>query len=74
MSWELVNHLLTSQVKCDRGEPVCHQCIIAKTECQYVERRQRPRVAQQRVAVHHLSQRLESLEKQIKHAGSEASP
>ncbi|KAH7080572.1 hypothetical protein BKA63DRAFT_591170 [Paraphoma chrysanthemicola] len=59
------------KIKCDKGEPVCHQCITAKTECQYVERRQRPRHAQPRVAVNHLYQRLEQLEKQIHHTGSD---
>jgi hypothetical protein len=68
------SNVLTVQIKCDRGEPVCHQCIVAKTECQYVERRQRPRHAQQRVAVHHLTQRLAELEKQISHPAQNGSP
>ncbi|KAF2833134.1 hypothetical protein CC86DRAFT_310811 [Ophiobolus disseminans] len=62
------------KIKCDKEEPVCHQCITAKTECQYVERRQRPRIAQQRVAVHHLNERLELLEQQITRSGTERSP
>ncbi|KAF2032544.1 hypothetical protein EK21DRAFT_98927 [Setomelanomma holmii] len=62
------------KIKCDKGEPVCHQCITAKTECQYVERRQRPRHAQPRVAVHHLYQRLEQLEKQVSRADPDPSP
>ena len=42
----------------------------------YVERRQRPRLAQQRVAVTSLSQRLELLERQIVNGGyrSESEP
>ena len=62
------------KIKCDKGEPVCHQCVTAKADCQYVERRQRPKTAQQRVAVQHLNQRLEFLEKQISRGGSERSP
>jgi hypothetical protein len=50
---------------------VCHQCITGKVDCQYVERRQRPRHAPQRVAVQDLSQRLEQLEKHISSTGDE---
>lgn len=45
-----------------------------KSECQYVERRQRPRLAQQRVAVTSLSQRLELLEKQISNTDNRLEP
>jgi hypothetical protein len=48
------------KVKCDKAEPICHQCVTAKTECQYVE---------QRVAVNSLNQRLEVLERQIVNGG-----
>ena len=64
------------KVKCDKGRPICHQCVTAKAECVYVERRQRPRLAQQRVAVTSLSKRLELLERQIVNGGhrSESEP
>ncbi|KZM21761.1 sequence-specific DNA binding RNA polymerase II transcription factor [Ascochyta rabiei] len=58
------------KVKCDKDDPACHQCVTAKSGCQYVERRQRPRLAQHRVAVTSLSKRLELLEKQISNDGS----
>ncbi|KAH7388650.1 hypothetical protein BKA66DRAFT_460438 [Pyrenochaeta sp. MPI-SDFR-AT-0127] len=48
--------------------------MTAKAECQYVERRQRPRLAQQKVAVQHLNQRLELLERHISHADDSRSP
>lgn len=38
-----------------------------------MERRQRPRLAQQKVAVQHLNQRLELLEKQISRASDRSS-
>ncbi|KAH6615047.1 hypothetical protein C7974DRAFT_57842 [Boeremia exigua] len=60
------------KIKCDKAAPVCHQCVIAKTECQYLERRQRPRLAQQRGATTSLNQRLELLEKQISNVGHRA--
>ena len=68
--------LLTHKIKCGKEEPVCQQCLTATSECQYVDRRQRPRLVQQRVAVHHLSHRLEVLEKHITRtaAGSDVSP
>lgn len=47
--------------------------MTAKSECQYVERRQRPRLAHQRV-VTSLSQRLELLERQISNSGSRLEP
>ncbi|KAJ8115860.1 hypothetical protein OPT61_g2598 [Boeremia exigua] len=59
----------TKQTKCNRAEPVCHQCVTAKAECQYVERRQRPRLAQQRIATASLGKRLELLEKHISNSG-----
>lgn len=62
------------QIKCDKGDPICHQCITAKTECQYVERRQRPRLAQQRVAVTSLNHRIELLEKQISNTDNHLRP
>ncbi|XPS74883.1 hypothetical protein M3J09_006996 [Ascochyta lentis] len=62
------------KIKCDKGDPICHQCVTAKSECQYVERRQRPRLAQQRVAVTSLSRRLELLEKQISSTGNRLEP
>ncbi|KAJ4986668.1 fungal specific transcription factor [Stagonosporopsis vannaccii] len=58
------------KIKCDKAEPICHQCVTAKTECQYVERRQRPRLVQQRIAAASLNQRLELLEKQISSVGA----
>jgi len=61
------------KIKCDKAEPICHQCIAAKEECHYVERRQRPRHAHQKAVVQHLSQRLEQLEKQISDAGDDRS-
>ncbi|KAL1791849.1 hypothetical protein ACET3X_009600 [Alternaria dauci] len=61
------------KIKCDKAEPVCHQCIAVKEECQYVERRQRPRHAQQKAVVQHLSQRLEMLERQISDAAGDRS-
>ncbi|KAF1841025.1 uncharacterized protein K460DRAFT_371020 [Cucurbitaria berberidis CBS 394.84] len=57
------------KIKCDKEEPACHQCATAKSECQYVERRQRPRLAQQKVAVQHLTQRLKLLEEQVSRNG-----
>ncbi|KAA8625322.1 Zn-clus domain containing protein [Pyrenophora tritici-repentis] len=62
------------KIKCDRADPICHQCITGKAECQYVERRQRPRPAQQKAVVQHLSQRLEMLEKQISASSDTSSP
>lgn len=62
------------KIKCDREEPICHQCITAKVECQYVERRQRPRLAQQKNVMQHLSQRLEELEKHVSGATDDRSP
>ncbi|KAH8723455.1 hypothetical protein GQ44DRAFT_741061 [Phaeosphaeriaceae sp. PMI808] len=62
------------KIKCDKGEPACYQCNSAQADCQYVERRQRPRLAQQRVAVSHLTERLQLLEKQISNTNTESSP
>ncbi|KAI8936434.1 hypothetical protein NX059_006841 [Plenodomus lindquistii] len=53
------------KIKCDKGEPICHQCITTKADCKYLDRRKRPRLAQQKVAVHDLTGRLEALEKQL---------
>ncbi|KAF2866738.1 hypothetical protein BDV95DRAFT_583707 [Massariosphaeria phaeospora] len=53
------------KIKCDKGEPICHQCITASAECVYVERRKRPRLAEQKVEVRSLSRRLELLEKHV---------
>ncbi|KAF2681575.1 hypothetical protein K458DRAFT_76235 [Lentithecium fluviatile CBS 122367] len=61
------------KIKCDKGEPTCHQCITSKSDCQYVERRKKPRLVEERVAVQHLSRRLEFLEKQLV-AGYQNSP
>lgn len=68
------HHADAGQIKCDKNEPVCHQCTIVKSNCQYVERRQRPRFAQQKVEVQHLTQRLDLLEKHIRHTADERSP
>lgn len=57
------------KIKCDRADPVCRQCVIAAAECQYVERRKRPRVAQQKNVMEYLSQRLEQLEKHVSTSG-----
>ncbi|KAF2131498.1 hypothetical protein P153DRAFT_365077 [Dothidotthia symphoricarpi CBS 119687] len=58
------------KIKCDKGNPICHQCITASTTCQYVERRRRPRLTQQRETVPCLNYRLELLEKQIANSGT----
>ncbi|KAF2740046.1 hypothetical protein EJ04DRAFT_483631 [Polyplosphaeria fusca] len=52
------------KVKCDKGDPICHQCIVAKEECIYTERRKRPRV-EQHAEASTLSRRLEFLERRI---------
>lgn len=57
------------KIKCDRADPVCRQCVTAAEECQYVERRKRPRVAQQKNVMEYLSQRLEQLEKHVSTSG-----
>ncbi|CAI6336235.1 unnamed protein product [Periconia digitata] len=56
------------KVKCDKGEPSCNHCITAKTSCEYVSRRQRPRLAQQRNAVQYLNRRLEIIEQSLTHS------
>ncbi|KAF2856144.1 hypothetical protein T440DRAFT_99182 [Plenodomus tracheiphilus IPT5] len=58
------------KIKCDKGEPICHQCITAKADCHYLERRKRLRLVHQKAAVHQLTNRLEALEKQL-HVGNE---
>ena len=45
--------------------------MTAKTECHYVERRQRLRLAQKRFAVQDLNERIAFLERQIAIAGIE---
>ncbi|KAH9870510.1 hypothetical protein IAQ61_005986 [Plenodomus lingam] len=62
------------KIKCDRGEPICRQCTIAKADCHYAERRKRPRLAQPKVAVHRLTHRLEALEKKLHSSNEGASP
>ncbi|KAF2746452.1 hypothetical protein M011DRAFT_468543 [Sporormia fimetaria CBS 119925] len=53
------------KIKCDKDEPVCKQCVAADTECVYVERRKRPRLAQQKNDVRELRNRIEFLEHQL---------
>ncbi|KAH9865699.1 hypothetical protein J1614_009286 [Plenodomus biglobosus] len=62
------------KIKCNKGEPLCHQCITAKVDCHYLERRKRPRLVQQKAAVHHLTHRLEALEKQLHTSNDKVSP
>ncbi|KAI0606097.1 Fungal-trans domain-containing protein [Pyrenophora tritici-repentis] len=63
------------KIKCGRNEPICQQCIAANAECQYVERRPRPRgLGKHRNAIEHLQQRLELLEKQTSSTSDEDTP
>ncbi|KAF2257930.1 hypothetical protein CC78DRAFT_549523 [Lojkania enalia] len=61
------------KIKCDRGQPKCHQCVTAIADCTYVERRQRPRLGEAKVEVRNLNRRVEFLEKQLQ-SGDQAPP
>ncbi|KAF2120436.1 hypothetical protein BDV96DRAFT_266195 [Lophiotrema nucula] len=53
------------KIKCDKREPICHQCITALAECVYVERKKRPRLQERRVEMNVLNDRLIFLEKHL---------